>query len=208
MLLRAGLRCTTGGYACCPCEGGCGDGMGRGRDNIGVDVFAVYPEPIVSPLRVVHWPLQDLHAHGARSWHIRAVEPNLHVECLTAMTLTDRLVSQTHAIMIAWEMGETEVYRAACAPGVRMTIPAYGLDVVGFDAIWGVRVAMKPLADGPLDLHTVTTAVVDGHGVRARSHVISRLTGQFTQHAEVVFDFDAQGALVAYHQDVVWMARS
>ncbi len=118
----------------------------------------------------------------------------------------DILVSRTHDIMIAWELGDTETYRQHCADGVRMTIPAYGLDVRGFSAIWGVRVGMKPLADGPLDLHTVTTAIVEGRSVRARSHVISRATGQFTQHAEVRFDFDEGGALVAYHQDVVWMA--
>ena len=119
----------------------------------------------------------------------------------------DDLVSRVHAIMTAWELGDTDTYQRHCAEGVRMTIPAYGLDVRGFSAIWGVRVAMKPLADGPLDLHTVTTAVVEGRSVRARSHVIARATGQFTQHAEVRFDFDEGGALTAYHQDVVWMAR-
>jgi hypothetical protein len=124
------------------------------------------------------------------------------------MSSAETLVSRTHAIMTAWELGDTDTYREHCAEGVRMTIPAYGLDVHGFTAIWAVRIAMKPLADGPLDLHTVTTAVVDGRSVRARSHVIARATGQFTQHAEVRFDFDESGALVAYHQDVVWMARA
>jgi hypothetical protein len=119
----------------------------------------------------------------------------------------DALVSRTHEIMTAWEVGDTDTYARACAPGVRMTIPAYGLDVRGFDAIWGVRSSMKALDLGPLDIHTVTTAVVEGSSVRARSHVISRATGQFTQHAEVRFDFDAEGLLVAYHQVVIWMAR-
>lgn len=126
---------------------------------------------------------------------------------MTALS-PEALVSRVHAIMTAWELGDTETYRQACAEGVRMTIPAYGLDVRGFAAIWGVRESMKPLAAGPLDLHTVTTAIVDGRSVRARSHVIARATGQFTQHAEVRFDFDESGALEAYHQDVVWLARA
>lgn len=124
------------------------------------------------------------------------------------MSSAETLVSRAHAIMTAWELGDTDTYRGHCAESVRMTIPAYGLDVRGFAAIWGVRESMKPLTDGPLDLHTVTTAVVEGRSVRARSHVIARATGQFTQHAEVRFDFDESGALVAYHQDVVWMARA
>ncbi len=115
------------------------------------------------------------------------------------------LVSLVHATMTAWELGDTDTYQRHCAEGVRMTIPAYGLDIQGFAAIWAVRVGMKPLANGPLDLHTVTTSVVEGRSVRARSHVISRTTGQFTQHAEVRFDFDDAARLVAYHQDVVWM---
>lgn len=123
------------------------------------------------------------------------------------MTSPDDLVSRTHAIMTAWELGDTDTYRHYSAADVRMTIPTYGLDIRGFAAIWGVRESMKPVAAGPLDLHTITTAVVEGRSVRARSHVIARATGQFTQHAEVRFDFDATGALVAYHQDVVWMAR-
>jgi hypothetical protein len=95
---------------------------------------------------------------------------------MTALS-PEALVSRVHAIMTAWELGDTETYRQACAEGVRMTIPAYGLDVRGFAAIWGVRESMKPLAAGPLDLHTVTTAIVDGRSVRARSHVIARATG-------------------------------
>ena len=126
---------------------------------------------------------------------------------LDSSSSTD-LVSRTHAIMRAWELGDTAAYAAACAPAVRMTIPAYGLDVTGFDALWGVRISMKPLQDGPLDLHTVTTAVVEGTSVHACSHVISRTTGQFTQHAEVRFDFDADGKLTAYHQSVLWMSRT
>jgi hypothetical protein len=63
---------------------------------------------------------------------------------------------------------------------------------------------MKPLDQGPLDLHTVDTHRVEGLTLRALSHVISRESGQFTQHAEVTFTFDEEGLLAHYHQDVLW----
>ena len=111
-----------------------------------------------------------------------------------------------NAIMTAWELGDTEGYRTRCAPGVRMTIPRYGLDVTGFDSIWGVRTSMKPLAAGPLDLHTVVSHQVSGRSVEALAQVFSRASGQVTQHARVRFDFDDAGRLVHYHQDVIWPA--
>jgi hypothetical protein len=121
-------------------------------------------------------------------------------------TSTATLPLLANAIMTAWELGDTETYRAHCAPGVRMTIPRYGLDVTGFDVIWGVRTSMKPLDAGPLDLHTVVSHAVNGRSVDALAQVFSRSTGQVTQHARVRFDFDDEGRLVHYHQDVIWPA--
>jgi hypothetical protein len=114
------------------------------------------------------------------------------------------LALRANAIMTAWELGDTEGYRNHCAPGVRMTIPLYGLDLVGFEAIWGVRSSMKPLDAGPLDIHTVVSHRVEGRTVSAISHVIRRSTGQLAQHAAVRFEFDEGGRLVHYHQEVVW----
>ncbi len=113
-------------------------------------------------------------------------------------------VSRVNALMIAWEQGDAETYRQLSAPGVRMTIPAYGLDVTGFDPVWAVRTSLKPLGDGPLHLHTVDNHVIVGHTVSAYAHVIDRQTGQFTQHATVRFDFDEAGRLAHYHQEIVW----
>lgn len=117
------------------------------------------------------------------------------------------LVTRANEIMTAWERGDTERYRDRLSPTVRMTIPAYGLDVTGFEAIWSVRTSMKALDAGPLDLHVLTSHALEGRTVHALSHVISRGTGQFTQHANVRFGFDEAGRLAHYHQDVVWMAK-
>jgi hypothetical protein len=115
-----------------------------------------------------------------------------------------QLVDQANALMRAWELGDGEAYGSRLAEGARMTIPAYDLDIVGFEALWGVRTHMKALIEGPLDLHTLDTHRVEGLTVHALSHVISRVTGQFTQHAEVSFTFDEAGKLLHYHQDVLW----
>lgn len=109
-------------------------------------------------------------------------------------------------LMTAWELGDTETYKKRCAPSVRMTIPRYGLDVTSFEAVWGVRTSMKPLDAGPLHLHTLVSHVVKGRSVEGLSQVFDRTTGQVTQHARVRFDFDAEGLLTHYHQDVIWQA--
>lgn len=121
-------------------------------------------------------------------------------------TLDPSLPLYANELMTAWELGDTETYRSRCAPGVRMTIPLYQLDVTGFDAIWGVRTSMKPLDAGPLHLHTLVSHRVRGRSVEALSHVFHRTTGQVTQHAQVRFDFDDEGRMVHYHQEVIWQA--
>jgi uncharacterized protein YbjT (DUF2867 family) len=114
------------------------------------------------------------------------------------------LISRVNEIMTAWELGDTETYRKRSAPGVRMTIPAYQLDVTGFEAIWGVRTSMKALEAGPLDLHTLVSHVVADRVVTAIAHVIDRKTGELAQHANVRFVLDERDRLVHYHQDIVW----
>ena len=130
-----------------------------------------------------------------------SIVPTLDTLALSPATLVDR----SNELMRAWELGDTETYRNGLAADVRMSIPAYDLDISGFEALWGLRANMKPLEAGPLDLHVLDTHRVEGRTVRALSHVISRESGQFTQHAEVVFTFDEGGLLAHYHQDVLWI---
>lgn len=117
-------------------------------------------------------------------------------------------IPRVNAIMTAWELGDTEAYRRLLAPEARMTIPAYQIDVRGFEAIWAIRAAMKPLDAGPLDVHTLDSHVVSGQIVTARAHVLGRGDGQFSQHADVRFELDARGRLLHYHQDILWRAGS
>jgi uncharacterized protein YbjT (DUF2867 family) len=130
--------------------------------------------------------------------------PALRAASGAGPALDASLIARVNEIMTAWELGDTELYRSRCAPGVRMSIPAYQLEIQGFDSIWGVRASMKPLSEGPLDIHTLDSHSVSGRTVSANSHVISRANGQFTQHASVRFVFDELDRLVHYHQDLIW----
>ena len=118
----------------------------------------------------------------------------------------EALVSRANALMTAWELGDTEGYRSLCAPHVCMRIPQYGLEVSGFDGLWGVRASIRPLAEGPLHIHTLDTQVVRGREVSGQGHVIHRQTGAFTQHSVMRFSFDEGARLVDYHQVNIWPA--
>jgi uncharacterized protein YbjT (DUF2867 family) len=139
------------------------------------------------------------------AWAAREAVAALRARSGAAEPTASTLVSRVNALMTAWEYGNTEAYAALCAPGVRMTIPEYGLDVRGFDALWGVRVGLRALEAGPLHIHTVDTHVVDGRSVSGQAHVIHRSEGRFTQHGVVRFDFDAGARLTHYHQVNTWM---
>jgi hypothetical protein len=113
------------------------------------------------------------------------------------------LIARSNEIMTAWEV-DAETYGKRCAANVRMTIPAYQLEVTSFAALWGVRTSMKPVEAGPLDLHTLVSHAVRGRTVSAVAHVIDRKTGEFAQHAAVRFVFYEADQLTHYHQDVIW----
>ncbi len=53
-------------------------------------------------------------------------------------------------------------------------IPAFKVDLTGFDAVWSLRKAMKPIIDGPLDLHAQFSEYITGNTVVALSTVFSR----------------------------------
>jgi uncharacterized protein YbjT (DUF2867 family) len=144
-------------------------------------------------------------ATDVSAWAAREAVPALQRRTGATEPTAASLVSRANALMTAWEYGETAAYAALCAPGVRMEIPQYGLDIRGFDTLWGVRRGMKALDAGPLHIHTLDTHVVDGRTVTAQAHVIHRAEGRFTQHGVVRFEFDAGARLVRYHQVNTWM---
>lgn len=144
-------------------------------------------------------------ATDVSAWAAREAVPALRRRAGAATPEASTLVSRVNALMTAWEYGDAAAYGALCAPGVRMTIPQYGLDVRGFEALWEVRRGLKPLDAGPLHIHTVDTHVVDGRAVSGQAHVIHRAEGHFTQHGVVRFVFDAGARLTHYHQVNTWM---
>ncbi len=50
-------------------------------------------------------------------------------------------------------------------------IPAYGMDVTGFDSVWAIR---KSMSDGALDVHAQHSNRVNGSTVVALGTVFSR----------------------------------
>lgn len=144
-------------------------------------------------------------ATDVAAWAAREAVPALQRRPGAAVPDAATLVSRVNALMTTWESGDTAAYAALCAPGVRMTIPQYGLDVTGFDAVWDVRRGLKPLDAGPLHVHTADTHVVDGRSVTCQAHVLHRTDGHFTQHGVVRFVFDAGARLTHYHQVNTWV---
>ena len=102
--------------------------------------------------------------------------------------------------MKCWEMGDRTGYSEVMAPDAKMVIPAYGLDVSGFDAIWQVRTGMN----GRLDTHQLSNLSVKGCTVKGLALVLSK--GAVTMTADVTFEFNSKARCVRYHQDVTWMA--
>ena len=111
------------------------------------------------------------------------------------------MIAKAAAAIRHWEQGNEAGYRGVFHPEASMKIPAYGLDVTGFDAIWGVRQSM---GDNPLGIHAQHTAYVEGRTVIALSTVYSREDGQAQQHAELKYTFGDDGLIVLYEQDILW----
>jgi len=111
------------------------------------------------------------------------------------------MVAASNECMRAWEMGNEAEYRAVTTANFRMVIPAYGMDVTGFDNVWAIR---KSMSDGPLDLHSQHSNYVNGNTVVALGTVFSRSTGKAQQHVEVKYTFDDSGKVAVYEQNIIW----
>jgi hypothetical protein len=131
---------------------------------------------------------EDISARRIQEEQRAVIEAAVWAQAQAAADHDVSVTMQANAIMQAWEDGDADVYRAACAADVRMEIPAYGLDIRGFDAIWGVRTSMGA---GPLDMHTVHSHSMQGAAtVQACATVINRVSGQVQQQSTVRFTFD------------------
>jgi hypothetical protein len=61
-----------------------------------------------------------------------------------ATVLLPQYINSANTLMKAWMLGDRATYTSMCAPTVRMSIPSYGVDVTGSEAIWAIRVSMVP----------------------------------------------------------------
>ena len=112
------------------------------------------------------------------------------------------LITKAAEALRHWEQGNEAGYHALFADEATMKIPAYGLDITGFETIWGVR---KSMGDTPLAIHAQHTAYVqEGKTVVALSTVYSREDGSPQQHAELKYTFNPDGKIVLYEQDILW----
>ena len=72
-----------------------------------------------------------------------------------SQTMSSVMIAKAAAAIRHWEQGNEAGYRGVMNAEAKMKIPAYGLDIAGFDTIWGVR---KSMGDGPLAIHAQHTA--------------------------------------------------
>ena len=83
-----------------------------------------------------------------------------------------------------------------------MVIPAYGLDVTGFNAIWGVRGSM---GSAPLNDHVVTNcSFPEPNKMRCLAKVVDK-TGVVVQISDCTFTFNSANKVVRYDQENLFM---
>lgn len=109
-----------------------------------------------------------------------------------------RMQAAADAMMKAWETGNGEEYKKHLSSDIRMVIPQYGLDVTGFDAIWGVRQSMG--AD-PLNPHETSNHTFPAHDT-VTCYCEVKKDGAVVQKSNCTFKFDTGTYLkcVQYNQ--------
>jgi uncharacterized protein YbjT (DUF2867 family) len=110
-------------------------------------------------------------------------------EKMSAELALSTMKHAAEAMMHAWEMGEGSNYQRFLSDegdGMQMEIPSYGLNVYGFETIWGVRTKM---GDTPLDVHSVEEVAVDGTELSCVCKVYSRENGELKQVSDCKFFF-------------------
>jgi len=118
-----------------------------------------------------------------------------------------KMITAANSMMQSWVENNKAAYKALVLSDVKMTIPAYGVDVVGVDAIWSIRDSMGAAKLNPhtCDSHTFP----DQHTVKLFAHVLDPKTGKRVQLSECTFKFEEGNDLVAhYHQENIFMAQA
>ncbi len=83
-----------------------------------------------------------------------------------------------------------------------MVIPAYGLDVQGFNAIWGVRGSM---GSAKLNDHVVSHASFpEANKMRCLTKVVDK-AGVIVQISDCTFTFNSSNKAVRYDQENLFM---
>ena len=92
---------------------------------------------------------------------------------------------------------------------LKMTIPAYGVDVTGVEAIWQIRLSMGEAALNP---HSVSCfKFLSPNDVEAFAHVHDRSSGELVQISKCQFHFAVTGGAVQcvhYHQENLFLKAS
>jgi quinol monooxygenase YgiN len=142
--------------------------------------------------------------------------PGGEAAALSLEPSTDNLVSAYNSVMFAWEQGREDAYRALTADGIKMTIPAFGQEVEGQDAIWKFReyVATEMAqidANAPLPwINTHDTFSVDQSTNTVVAYMKSFTVGaageagKLVQLGEWVVTFDDSGKCTTMLQKVLW----
>jgi NAD(P)H dehydrogenase (quinone) len=119
-----------------------------------------------------------------------------------------RMTSVANAMMKAWANCDKETYKGLITRDFRMVIPAYGVDISGFEAVWALRMSM---GEAPLDPH-----MCDSHTFPSRreitcmSQVVSSTTGDTKQLSKCTFRFEEQAfnKVNYYFQENLFMAEA
>jgi NAD(P)H dehydrogenase (quinone) len=116
------------------------------------------------------------------------------------------MITVTNAAMRSWAENDEVTYKKCIdTEKFQMVIPAYQLDVTGFQTVWGVRQSLGPVLHPHLqDSHVFP----EPHTIKCYAHVIDPATGERTQLAEITYTFDSlDQVLVKYHQHILYMRK-
>lgn len=119
-----------------------------------------------------------------------------------------RMACVANALMKAWANNDKDTYKSLITKNFRMEIPAYGINVTGFDAVWAIRQSM---GEAPLDPHLCNShSYPSMREVTCLAKVISRSTGKHKQLSQCTFRFEEQSFSRAnyYYQENLFMAES